>query len=398
MRKAWLKFGAIIVFVIGLLVVADSQVMLIRPVLIRLMDLKDVSNTAATNGQIITWNSTTGQWEPTTNTGGSAPTDAHYLTDQAESGLSAEVVVTANGKSLVTAANYAAMRGLLDLEVGTDFNAYDADLTTYAGITPSANIQSFLGSADYATARTNLGVAIGSNVQAYDADLTTYAGITPSANVQTLLGAENYAAFKTSLSLNSVENTAISTWAGSGNITTVGTIASGDVTAGVAASSTTVAGKVELAIASEVNTGTSATLAVTPDSLAGSVFGTKTMILKIMAETTVVTSGDGKMYFTIPVEFNGMDLVSVGAHVYTADDAADAITVDIYNFTDSSDMLSTAITIDGSETDTTTAAAPAVIDTGEDDVVTGDVIRIDVTTYAGDNAAGLEIRLGFRLP
>lgn len=120
--------------------------------------------------------------------------------------------------------------------------ASDADLTTYAGITPSANIQSFLGSADYATARTNLGLAIGTNVQAYDADLTnwanyatttfqvadadllTYAGITPSANVQTLLGAADYAAFKTSLSLNSVENTALSTWAGSSNITTLGTL------------------------------------------------------------------------------------------------------------------------------------------------------------------------------
>jgi hypothetical protein len=35
---------------------------------------------------------------------------AHYLTDQAEGSLSAEVVVSANGKALVTAANYAAMR------------------------------------------------------------------------------------------------------------------------------------------------------------------------------------------------------------------------------------------------------------------------------------------------
>ncbi|HPA76765.1 MAG TPA: hypothetical protein PK888_13220, partial [Deltaproteobacteria bacterium] len=34
---------------------------------------------------------------------------AHYLTDQAEGSLSAEVVVSANGKALVTAANYAAM-------------------------------------------------------------------------------------------------------------------------------------------------------------------------------------------------------------------------------------------------------------------------------------------------
>ena len=54
---------------------------------------------------------------------GGAPASAHYLTDQAEVGLSAEVVVTANGKALVTAANYAAMKALLDLEIGTDVPA-----------------------------------------------------------------------------------------------------------------------------------------------------------------------------------------------------------------------------------------------------------------------------------
>jgi hypothetical protein len=37
---------------------------------------------------------------------------------------------SANGVSLVTAANYAAMRTLLDLEIGVDVQAYDADLTT----------------------------------------------------------------------------------------------------------------------------------------------------------------------------------------------------------------------------------------------------------------------------
>jgi hypothetical protein len=42
---------------------------------------------------------------------------------------------------------------------------------------------------------------LGIDVQAYDIDLTTYAGISPSANVQSLLGAANYAAMRTALSL-----------------------------------------------------------------------------------------------------------------------------------------------------------------------------------------------------
>lgn len=57
--------------------------------------------------------------------------------------------------------------------------------------------------ASASTSRTNLGLAIGTDVQAYDADLTTYAGITPSANVQTLLGSADYSAFRTSLGLGS---------------------------------------------------------------------------------------------------------------------------------------------------------------------------------------------------
>ena len=80
---------------------------------------------------------------------------------------------------------------------------------------------------DVTVTPTDLGLVIGTNVQAYSAVLTTYSGINPSANVQTLLGAANYAAFKSSLSLNNVENTALSTWAGSSNITTLGTIGTG---------------------------------------------------------------------------------------------------------------------------------------------------------------------------
>jgi hypothetical protein len=58
---------------------------------------------------------------------GKAPSNAHYLTDQAESGLSAEVVVTANGKSMATT-DYTGMKSLLSL--GTA--AYTAS-TCYAG-------------------------------------------------------------------------------------------------------------------------------------------------------------------------------------------------------------------------------------------------------------------------
>lgn len=97
----------------------------------------------------------------------------------------ATVAPSANVLSLLGAANYAAMRAQLDLEAGTDFlspaaiaAAYQplsANLTTYAGITPSANVQTFLGAADYAAMRTQLSLVVGTNVQAWDADLDTFA-------------------------------------------------------------------------------------------------------------------------------------------------------------------------------------------------------------------------------
>ncbi len=44
---------------------------------------------------------------------------------------------SANGRSLITAANYAAMRTLLGLVIGTNVQAYDADLAAIAALTPT---------------------------------------------------------------------------------------------------------------------------------------------------------------------------------------------------------------------------------------------------------------------
>jgi hypothetical protein len=61
-------------------------------------------------------------------------------------------------------------------------------------------------------------------------------------------------------------------------------------------------------------------------------------------------------------------------------------------------MLSTVITIDSGETDTSTAAAAAVIDTANDDVATGDRIRIDIDAVSSTPAKGLYCELIFQLP
>jgi hypothetical protein len=83
--------------------------------------------------------------------------------------------------------------------------AYDADLATWAGVTPSANGQSLVAAADYAAMRTALTLVPGTDIQAYDADLATYGSITPSANVQTLLGCANNAAMAAQIAAAVVE-------------------------------------------------------------------------------------------------------------------------------------------------------------------------------------------------
>ena len=78
------------------------------------------------------------------------------------------------------------------------------------------------------------GYIIGTNLQAWDAQLDSLAGLTPGAEGQMITsnGLGGYqitspANVKQYLSLNNVENTALSTWAGSSNITTLGTIGTG---------------------------------------------------------------------------------------------------------------------------------------------------------------------------
>jgi hypothetical protein len=181
----------------------------------------------------------------------------------------------------------------------------------------------------------------------------------------------------------------------------------GTADASVTDASTTAKGKVELAIASEVTTGSSSSLAVTPDALRGSDYGKKVFLLEVFEDATALATGDGKLYIPVPTEYAGWNVVAVSAHVGSAISSSGAVDVDIARCAavatgircsgTVADVLSTDITIDANEDGSETAATAAVINTDNDDLPTAGHLRIDVDG-AGTGTKGLIIRIVVQKP
>lgn len=114
----------------------------------------------------------------------------------------------------------------------------------------------------------------------------------------------------------------------------------------------------------------------------------------LLNASVALVAGDDAARFRIPAGLNGWNIVSVAA---SRKSGTGVPLIQIRNVTDAVDVLSTRISIDSGETDSSTAAAPAVINTARDDVATGDQFAIDVDA-AGTSTLHMFVEIGFAKP
>jgi len=117
------------------------------------------------------------------------------------------------------------------------------------------------------------------------------------------------------------------------------------------------------------------------------------LYIKVTADASPLTTGDGQFVFEIGRDLNTTRLVEVESYVTTVSSSGKP-TVQLRNVTAAVDMLSTKVEIDASEKNSKDAATQPVINPANSLVDWGDHIAIDVDV-AGTGAKGLGVILTF---
>ena len=120
----------------------------------------------------------------------------------------------------------------------------------------------------------------------------------------------------------------------------------------------------------------------------------KKVVSILLNQATALAAGNGKGFWRVPSTIGGHNLVEVGLARLSGGGVP---TVQVHNLTQAADMLTTELTIDDAETDSSTAVVAAVIDTVNDDVASYDRLRFDVDD-AGTTTLWCEVQLVFQAP
>lgn len=176
-------------------------------------------------------------------------------------------------------------------------------------------------------------------------------------------------------------------------LTTVGTLASGNATAIVDAATTSAAGKVELAITSEIDTGTDSTRAMPVDQFVASKRNVRYFIWRFIDSTTDWSAdGSTSVGGAVPIPFSGT-AVEIYADSDTAGTTGTAV-VDV-NIAGTTMMGTNKLKWDSTETSTRTysGTAPAI---SNGSITAGQLLTVDIDTNHTTKSKGLVVTIGIR--